>query len=275
MGEEQKEGKIPMPKANFQVPANKGSHVKKMIGVVSGKGGVGKSSVTGLCALWSQRHGYQTAIMDCDITGPSIPKMFGVTPDQVGVIQEEGKEEGTLVPAVTATGMKIMSMNLLMQDETQPVIWRGSIISGVVKQFWTDVNWGDVDYMFVDMPPGTGDVPLTVYQSLPLDGIIIVTTPQDLVSMIVEKAVNMAKMMNVPVLGLVENMAYTVCPHCGEKIQIFGVSHAAEVAAKEGTTLIDTLPINGNLTSAMDDGKMEYFDEVEIKGLEKVLPPLQ
>lgn len=196
MAEEKKtpDGKIPMPVANFKVDANPGSRVKKMIGVVSGKGGVGKSSVTGLCALWSLRHGYRTGIMDCDITGPSIPRMFGVTSDDIGVegVRPDG-EGGTLIPAETSTGIKVMSMNLLMQNEEQPVVWRGPIVAGVVKQFWTDVKWGDVDYMFVDMPPGTGDVPLTVFQSLPVDGVVIVTSPQDLVQMIVKKAYGMAK----------------------------------------------------------------------------------
>ena len=267
MSEDNKE-KIPMPQANFKVDANPGSHVKKLIGVVSGKGGVGKSSVTGLCALWSMRRGYKTAIMDCDITGPSIPKMFHVDSNDVG------GNENVLYPAETATGLKIMSMNVLMQDETQPVVWRGPVVAGVVKQFWTDVAWGDVDYMFVDMPPGTGDVPLTVFQSLPIDGIIIVTTPQDLVSMIVTKAVNMATMMNIPILGIVENMSYVKCPHCGEELHIFGKSHVEEAAAKVGTVLIDKLPVDPALTEVMDEGKMEYYDGLGIQGLEKVLPAL-
>ncbi len=266
--EKTQDGKIPMPTPNFQVEANPGSHVKKLIGVVSGKGGVGKSSVTGLCALWSMRKGYKTAIMDCDITGPSIPRMFGVTSDDVG-----GTDK-VLYPAQTATGIKIMSMNLLMQDESQPVIWRGPVVAGVIKQFWTDVEWGDVDYMFVDMPPGTGDVPLTVFQSLPVDGIIIVTTPQDLVSMIVKKAVNMAKMMNVPILGLVENMSYVQCPHCDEKISIFGESHIEEVAKEEETTVIAKLPIDSKLAEAMDNGTVEYFENLQLDGLDSVLPKL-
>ena len=271
----EKKEKIPMPKANFQVPANPGSHVKKMIGVVSGKGGVGKSSVTGLCALWALRHGYKTGVMDCDITGPSIPKMFGVTPDDVGVVDMKSDGTGTLVPAETATGMKIMSMNLLMENEEQPVIWRGPVVAGVVKQFWTDVAWGDIDYLFVDMPPGTGDVPLTVFQSLPIDGILIVTTPQDLVSMIVKKAVNMAKSMDIPILGLVENMSYALCPHCGEKIMMFGGSHAAEVAAKEGTVLIESLPVDPALAVAMDNGLMEYYETEVLDGLADVLPKVK
>lgn len=273
---ENKDGKIPMPKADFHVDANPGSHVKKMIGVISGKGGVGKSSVTGLCALWALRHGFKTGIMDCDITGPSIPKMFGITCEDVGVENvDENGDAGTLLPAETSTGIKIMSMNLLMADEEQPVIWRGPVIAGVVKQFWTDVDWGNVDYLFVDMPPGTGDVPLTVFQSLPIDGILIVTTPQDLVSMIVKKAVNMAKQMNIPILGVIENMSYAVCPHCGEKISIFGESHAKEVAEKEGTVLIDSLPIDPDLAKAMDEGTFEYYDKNALEKLSLVMPVLE
>ncbi len=272
---EGKKGKIPMPVANFKVDANPGSHVRKMIGVVSGKGGVGKSSVTGLCALWALRHGYRTAVMDCDITGPSIPRMFGVTSSDIDVegVQPDG-QGGTLIPAQTSTGIKIMSMNVLMENEEQPVIWRGPVVAGVVKQFWTDVRWGDVDYMFVDMPPGTGDVPLTVFQSLPIDGIIIVTTPQDLVSMIVKKAVNMAKDMKIPILGMVENMSYVPCPHCGEKVYMFGESHAAEAAAAEGTVLIDSLPIDSRLAQAMDNGTLEYYETQALEKLSEVLPAL-
>ena len=277
MVEEKKtpDGKIPMPVANFKVDANPGSRVKKMIGVVSGKGGVGKSSVTGLCALWSLRRGYRTGIMECDITGPSIPRMFGVTSDDIGVegVRPDG-EGGTLIPAETSTGIKVMSMNLLMQNEEQPVVWRGPIVAGVVKQFWTDVKWGDVDYMFVDIPPGTGDVPLTVFQSLPVDGIIIVTTPQDLVSMIVKKAVNMAKNMQIPILGIVENMSYVPCPHCGEKVYMFGESHADEVAKAENTVLIDSLPIDPKMAQAMDGGTMEFYETQALEKLSEVLPKL-
>ena len=277
MVEEKKtpDGKIPMPVANFKVDANPGSRVKKMIGVVSGKGGVGKSSVTGLCALWSLRHGYRTGIMDCDITGPSIPRMFGVTSEDIGGagVRPDG-EGGTLIPAETSTGIKVMSMDLLMQNEEQPVVWRGPIVAGVVKQFWTDVKWGDVDYMFVDMPPGTGDVPLTVFQSLPVDGIIIVTTPQDLVSMIVKKAVNMAKNMQIPILGIVENMSYVPCPHCGEKVYMFGESHADEVAKAENTVLIDSLPIDPKMAQAMDGGTMEFYETQALEKLSEVLPKL-
>lgn len=264
-----------MPVPNFKVDGNPGSHVRKMIGVVSGKGGVGKSSVTGLCALWALRHGYRTAIMDCDITGPSIPRMFGVTGADIDVegVQPDG-QGGTLVPAQSSCGVKIMSMNLLMDNEEQPVIWRGPVIAGVVKQFWTDVRWGDVDYMFVDMPPGTGDVPLTVFQSLPIDGIIIVTTPQDLVSMIVKKAVNMAREMKIPILGLVENMSYVPCPHCGEPVYLFGESQARKVAEAEETVLIDSLPIDPKLTQAMDSGSIEYYETEALEKLSEVLPAL-
>ena len=273
--EKDQNGKIPMPKPNFQVPANEGSHVKKMIGIVSGKAGVGKSSVTGLCALWSRSQGYRTAIMDCDITGPSIPRMFGVTSADVGVEgSDPNGEGGVLIPAQSATGIQIMSMNILMESETQPVIWRGPVVAGVVKQFWTDVKWGDVDYMFVDMPPGTGDVPLTVFQSLPLDGIIIVTTPQDLVSMIVKKACNMAREMNVPILGIIENMSCVKCPHCGEEIRIFGESHVEETAREENTKVIAKLPIDPKLADAMDQGTVEYFEDFQLDGLKDVLPAL-
>ena len=268
MAEEKKEeGKIPMPQANFKVDANPGTHVKKMIGIVSGKGGVGKSSVTAMCTLWARRKGFRTAVMDADITGPSIPKMFHVTAADVG------GRENVLYPAETATGIKIMSMNLLTTDETQPVIWRGPVVAGVIKQFWSDVEWGNVDYMFVDMPPGTGDVPLTVFQSLPVDGIIVVTTPQDLVSMIVEKAVNMAKLMNIPILGVVENMSYVKCPHCGEEIHIFGESHIDEVAAANDLKVVAKLPIDQNFAKACDEGTVEYYDgPLALDGLADVLP---
>ncbi|MBQ9611853.1 MAG: Mrp/NBP35 family ATP-binding protein [Lachnospiraceae bacterium] len=269
MSENNKEGKIPMPTPNFKVDANPGSHVKKMIAVVSGKGGVGKSSVTGMCAMWSVRKGYRTGILDADVTGPSIPKMFGVGPEDVS-----GTDQ-VLYPAQTQTGIKIMSMNLLMTDENQPVVWRAPVITGAIKQFWTDVEWGDVDYMFVDMPPGTGDVPLTVFQSLPIDGIIVVTTPQDLVSMIVKKAVNMAKIMNVPILGIVENMSYVRCPHCGEEIHIFGESQLEKIAEEEGLKVIGRLPIDPALTAACDSGLAEYYENEQLEGLDTVLPALE
>ncbi len=229
------------------------SRVKKVIGIVSGKGGVGKSLVTGLMSVLSQRAGYKTAIMDADITGPSIPKMFGIKE------RAQGGEMGIL-PVATKTGIEVMSLNLLVKNETDPVIWRGPVIAGTVKQFWTEVIWNDVDFMFVDMPPGTGDVALTVFQSLPLDGIIVVASPQDLVSMIVKKALNMANMMNIPVLGLVENMSYLECPDCGKKISVFGESHIDETAKETGTEVLGKLPINPKLAAACDAGLIELFE---------------
>ena len=265
MPEEKKVNIPPQPKKNvFRVEANAHSHVKKVIAVVSGKGGVGKSAVTGMCALWASRRGYKTAILDADITGPSIPKMFGVTPADLAA------DENGLLPAVTATGIKIMSMNLMMQDENQPVIWRSPVITDVLKQFWSEVSWGDVDCMFIDMPPGTGDVPLTVFQSLPVEGIIVVTTPQELVGMIVRKAVGMAQMMKIKVCGLIENMSYAVCPHCGEKIPLFGESHVAEVAEATGVPVLAQLPMNPAVAAAADKGLMEYYDG-EIPDLTSIL----
>ena len=230
------------------------SNVKKVIAVVSGKGGVGKSLVTGLMAVLTQRNGYHTAILDADITGPSIPKMFGVRDKAMG------SEDGIL-PAESRTGIRMMSVNLLLENDTDPVIWRGALIAGTVKQFWTDVCWGDVDYMFVDMPPGTGDVPLTVFQSLPVDGVIIVTSPQELVGMIVEKAVNMAGMMNIPVLGIVENMSWIACPDCGKKIYPFGESKTASVALEHGIPLLAQLPLDPALARECDTGVIELFNE--------------
>ena len=240
------------------------SCIKKVIGVVSGKGGVGKSMVTSMMAVLLNRKGYSTAVLDADITGPSIPKAFGIHERAMG------NDEGIL-PVETKTGVKLMSLNLLMENETDPVVWRGSLIAGTVKQFWTDVQWGDVDYMFVDMPPGTGDVPLTVFQSLPVDGIIVVTSPQELVSMIVEKAVKMAEMMNIPILGLVENYSYFQCPDCGKKHSIFGESHIGEIADAHGLKVLAQLPIDPSLAAACDAGKVEelpvnYLAEVA-KGL--------
>ena len=229
---------------------NQFSTVKKVIGVVSGKGGVGKSIVTSLLAVMFNRKGYDTAILDADITGPSIPKAFGLTEKALG------SEKGIL-PAVTASGIKIMSINLLLENDTDPVIWRGPILAGTVKQFWTDVCWGNVDYMFVDMPPGTGDVPLTVFQSLPLDGIIVVTSPQDLVSMIVEKAVKMAQLMNVPILGVVENMSYFVCPDCNKKHYPFGESKLENIAQEYSLDILARLPIDPENAKACDSGKAE------------------
>ena len=230
------------------------SNVKKVIAVVSGKGGVGKSLVTSLLAVLAKRNGRSTAILDADITGPSIPKMFGVRDKAMGT------EDGIL-PVESRTGVKMMSVNLLLENDTDPVIWRGALIAGTVKQFWTDVMWGDVDYMFVDMPPGTGDVPLTVFQSLPVDGIIIVTSPQELVGMIVEKAAKMAKMMNIPVLGLVENMSWIACPDCNRKIFPFGESQTAKVALEEGIPLLAQLPIDPAIAKECDTGVIELFNE--------------
>ena len=243
------------------------SKIKKVIGVVSGKGGVGKSLVTSLSAVESARLGYRTAILDADITGPSIPRSFGLTEKACG------SEEG-LYPVQTSTGISVMSLNLLTENETDPVVWRGPMIAGVVKQFWTDVIWGDVDFMFVDMPPGTGDVPLTVFQSIPVDGIIIVTSPQELVSMIVEKAVNMARLMNIPVLGLVENMSYVLCPDCGKKIEIFGKSHAGEIADKYGMKVLGSLPFDQKLAAEVDAGRIEANDCRGLDGIAEVLKAL-
>ena len=243
---------------------NAHSHVKKVIGVVSGKGGVGKSSVTSLLALAKQREGYKVAILDGDITGPSIGRIFGVENKQV---LSNGKE---FTPVESSQGIKIMSTNLLLESNDTPVIWRGPVLAGMIKQFWSDVMWGDVDYMFVDMPPGTGDVPLTVFQSLPLDGIIIVTSPQELVGMIVSKAVNMAKKMDVDIIGIVENMSYVKCPDCDKKIYMFGKSHSQEVADRYQLPLLGQLPIDSELTQLSDLGYVEnyhsdWFDEFSKK----------
>ena len=237
---------------------NERSKVKKVIAVVSGKGGVGKSTVTAMLAATVQRRGQRAAILDADITGPSIPKAFGVE-------ECAGAEEGCLHPAVSKTGIQIMSINLLLDNASDPVLWRGPIIAGAVKQFWTDVVWEDVDYMFVDMPPGTGDVPLTVFQSLPIDGVIIVTSPQELVSMIVGKAVRMANMMQVPVLGLVENYSYFRCPDCGKKHAIFGESHLAETAMKYHLPVLARLPIDPNVAKACDSGNAESLTCEELE----------
>lgn len=240
-------------KESFLEKPHELSSIKKVIGVVSGKGGVGKSMVTSMLAVLSNRKGNHTAILDADITGPSIPKVFGLTEKATGTDQ-------MLFPVKTKKGIEVMSINLLMDDTSAPVIWRGPVIAGAVKQFWTDVVWTDVDYMYVDMPPGTGDVPLTVFQSLPVDGIVIVTSPQELVSSIVEKAVNMAKMMNIPIIGIVENMAYYVCPKCGEKIAVFGESRLEEEAAKYGIKNIARIPINTDLARQADKGLIELFE---------------
>ena len=228
------------------------SDIKKIIAVVSGKGGVGKSMTCALMAAAAQNKGKVTAIMDADITGPSIPRMFGVTE------RAQGSENGIL-PVVSDGGIQVMSMNVLLENEAEPVVWRGSLISGTVMQFWTVVIWTGVDYMFIDMPPGTGDVPLTVFQSIPLDGIVIVTSPQDLVGMIVQKAVNMANMMNIPVLGIVENMSYIKCPDCGRKISVFGESGVDALALEYGIPNVAKIPIDSDLTKAADTGNIENF----------------
>ena len=226
------------------------SSIKKVIGVVSGKGGVGKSLVTSMLAVNFQRNGYRSAILDADITGPSIPKAFGLKE------KARGTESG-LLPVTTSSGIDVMSVNLLLDKEDDPVIWRGPVIAGAVQQFWTDVIWTDIDYMFVDMPPGTGDVPLTVFQSIPVDGIIIVTSPQELVSMVVTKAVNMAEKMNIPIIGIVENMSYLECPDCKKRINIFGESHIDEVAKEHNLTVLDRIPIDPKVASACDRGLIE------------------
>ena len=254
-------------KADFSAKSNPESHVKKVIGVVSGKGGVGKSMVASLMAVLMRRRGFSTAILDADVTGPSIPKAFGVH----GMLSAT---DGGIIPAASVTGVKMVSLNLLLENETDPVVWRGPVIAGTVKQFWSDVMWGDVDFMFVDMPPGTGDVPLTVFQSLPVDGIIIVTSPQELVGMIVEKAVNMAKMMNVPVLGIVENMSYFICDECGKKHFIFGQSHLEEIAAHNNIPITARMPINPALAAACDTGMIETFDGEWLNGLVDALANL-
>ncbi len=232
---------------------HKDASVKKVIGVVSGKGGVGKSLTTSLLASLAQKQGKSVGIMDADITGPSIPRMFGVTERISG-------DENGILPVLSPSGMQMVSMNLLLDDETAPVIWRGMVISGTVMQFWTDVVWKDVDLLFIDMPPGTGDVPLTVFQSIPIAGIVIVTTPQDLVKMVVEKAVNMARIMNIPVLGLVENMSYLTCPDCGKKMEIFGASRAEQTAMEYGIPSVAKLPIDPTIATLADNGRIEDFD---------------
>jgi len=239
------------------------SNIKKVIGVVSGKGGVGKSLVTSLLSVTSQRKGFKTAIMDADITGPSIPKMFGVTEKPLA-------NELGLFPCKTKTGIDVMSLNLLLQNASDPVAWRGPVIGGTVKQFWTEVIWEDVDYMFIDMPPGTGDVALTVFQSIPLDGIVIVTSPQELVSMIVEKAVKLAEMMNVPILGLVENLSYVKCPDCDKKIEVFGKSHIDEIASSHNLSVLGKIPMDPSLASLSDKGEIENFEGDFFEGLNRI-----
>ncbi len=250
---------------NMQEPINAQSSVKKVIGIVSGKGGVGKSFVAASLAVAMRKEGYEVGIMDADITGPSIPKMFGLHGPAYGT-------DDAIYAMPAENGIKVMSINLLMDDEEAPVIWRGPVIGGAVKQFWTDVVWGDLDYLFVDMPPGTGDVPLTVFQSIPVDGIIVVTSPQELVQMIVKKAYNMAEMMNIPVLGIVENFSYLKCPDCGKEMRIFGESHVDEAAAELSLPVFGKLPIDPKLAKAADEGR---FQETENSYLAKAVAALK
>jgi Mrp family chromosome partitioning ATPase len=240
-------------RSEFAAELNSLSKVKHLIAVVSGKGGVGKSLVTSMLATVFNRRGDTTAILDADVTGPSIPRIFGVRDEVTG-------DDNGMYPNISKTGVRIMSVNLLLEKETSPVVWRGPVIAGTVKQFWTDVVWGDVDYMFIDMPPGTGDVPLTVFQSLPVDGVIIVTSPQELVSMIVTKAVNMAKIMNIPVIGVVENFSWLECPDCGKRISVFGESKLDEAAAELGLDILARLPIDPKLAALCDRGMIELMD---------------
>lgn len=251
-------------KEDFSAPPNMFSQVKKVIGVVSGKGGVGKSMVTASLARLMREAGYTVGILDADITGPSIPKMYGLHEQAVG------SEDG-MFPCIAKDETRIMSVNLLLEHEEDPVIWRGPVIAGVVTQFWTDVMWGDLDFLFVDMPPGTGDVPLTVFQSLPVDGVVIVTSPQDLVQMIVKKAYNMAKKMNIPVLGIVENYSYLECPDCGKKISVFGESHIDAIAAELGVEVLGKMPIVPKIAEAVES---EKFYEVENPYLKDALEKL-
>lgn len=245
---------------DFSVELHELSKIKKAIAVVSGKGGVGKSLVTSMLAVKMKKEGYNTAVLDADITGPSIPKAFGLSDKAYG-------NDSGMLPVKSKSGIDIMSINLLLENETDPVVWRGPLISGTVKQFWKDVIWKDIDFMFIDMPPGTGDVSLTVFQSLSVDGIIVVTSPQELVSMIVSKAVRMAELMKVPVIGIVENMSYVKCPECGTKIDIFGETHTAQAAAKHGLEVLATLPVDPEISKACDNGNIEryesdYFDNL-------------
>jgi len=242
---------------DMHIPSGEFSEIKKVIGIVSGKGGVGKSLVTSLLASAMQTNGFACAILDADVTGPSIPKSFGLK--RGGQSSELG-----LMPSETSTGIKVMSVNLLLETDDAPVVWRGPVISGVIQQFWKDVVWGEVDFMFVDMPPGTGDVSLTVFQSLPVDGIIIVTTPQDLVTMIVKKAYNMAKMMKIPVLGIIENMSYLICPDCGKKIEVFGESKIDEIAKSLDIPVLAKLPIESKTTALVDKGAVELAEVKEL-----------
>ncbi|MCR5295489.1 MAG: Mrp/NBP35 family ATP-binding protein [Lachnospiraceae bacterium] len=258
----QKQPKPVSKPEDFSEPMNAESNIKKVIGIVSGKGGVGKSLMTGLLAVAAGRAGKKVAILDADVTGPSIPKMFGV--------HEKAMSDGTnIIPAVSEGGIKMMSTNLILDDEKEPVIWRGPVIAGVVKQFWREVLWGDVDVLFVDMPPGTGDVPLTVFQSLPVDGIVVVTSPQELVSMIVEKAARMAEMMNIPLLGLIENMSFITCPDCGRRIYPFGEGKVEGAAAGHGIELTAKMPIEPFLAALCDAGRIEAVPDETLADLKK------
>lgn len=240
-------------KTDFHEPPHELSHIRKVIGVVSGKGGVGKSMTSAMLAVLMNRRELKTAILDADITGPSIPKLFGLH------TRAQATDVG-VIPVKSKTGIEVMSINFLLENETDPVVWRGPVIAGTVKQFWQEVIWQDVDYMFVDMPPGTGDVPLTVFQTLPVDGIIVVTSPQELVQMIVSKAVNMAKMMDIPVLGIVENMSYIKCPDCGKEIKVFGESHVDEAAREHNLPVIGRIPLDPHLARVADEGIIELFE---------------
>ena len=263
--QEEPEQQAPEQKSGIEKePANEHSRIGAVIGVVSGKGGVGKSMVTARTASLLQKKGYKTAILDADITGPSIPRMFGMRRGGGA----DAASETEILPGITESGIRIMSLNLLMPAETDPVIWRGPVIAGVVKQFWRDVRWGDIDVMLVDMPPGTGDVPLTVFQSLPVDGIAVVTTPQELVSMIVEKAINMAQMMEIPVLGVVENMSYLTCPHCGEPVYLFGERENDAGAIRRGIDVAGRLPLDPAYAAAADAGRVE---EIETEDLDLLI----
>ena len=257
-------------KRDFQVAPHKDSKIKKVIGIISGKGGVGKSLVTSLLAARVNKDGFKSAILDADITGPSIPESFGVGDERAQAV--EGQD--ALNPVITDSGIQLMSMNFLLQNENDPVIWRGPVIAGAVKQFWSDVIWKDVDFMFVDIPPGTGDVPLTVFQSLPIDGIIVVSSPQQLVRVIVEKAVNMANMMNIPILGIVENMSYVKCPDCGKEITIFGKSNIDEIAKGFNIPVLARIPMQEETSRAVDAGDIESLDIPEIAPVAQVVEGL-
>lgn len=252
---------------DFHIDPSPRSHIKKMIGIVSGKGGVGKSFVTATLASAMSKEGYRVGVLDGDITGPSMAKAFGVTEKAMG--------DGELIlPAITSTGIQLISTNMLLDEDNQPIIWRGPMVAGILKQFYQEVYWDEVDYMFVDMPPGTSDVPLTAFQSLPLDGIIVVTSPQDLVSMVVEKAINMAKMMNVNILGLVENMSYVECSDCGHKIYVFGESHTSTIAEKYNLPVLATIPLREGQAKLVDAGKVEEVEVPELKSVVNTIESL-